>query len=288
MTSEYSHYKGMCFSPFSTSVETLTFVENEFQVLDDDIFNVVYPKSGTSWMIEILSLIISGGNPHWSRTVPNWERVPWMEILNMPEKLQTVSERPRLISSHLPFHLFPKSFSSSKAKVIYTVRHPKDVLTSYYHFSTMTVYCKKPESFEQLLQDFLTGDVIYGSWFDHIRGWTSMKDQSRFLLVTYEDLLKDLRGSVVRICKFLGRELDEAAIDSVVENATFKIMKDNKMANFSLMPDELMDQKKSPFMRKGISGDWKNHFTVEQSERFDRVYWQKMKGLDVKFSWDEE
>ncbi|XP_030053663.1 3-beta-hydroxysteroid sulfotransferase isoform X2 [Microcaecilia unicolor] len=288
MTAKYGNHKGMCFSLLSTSSEILTFIENEFQVLDDDVFNVTYPKSGTSWMIEILSLIRSDGDPHWSRTVPNWDRMPWLEVKETQEKLKTGLQSPRFFTSHLPFYLFPKSFSRSQAKVIYTIRHPKDELVSLYHFSQMNMYLEVPESFEQELQDFLKGDLIYGSWFNHVLGWTGEKDRANLLIMTYEELLKDLRGCVVRICNFLGKELDEAAIDKVVENATFKNMKDNKMANYSLMPEEVIDQKKSPFLRKGISGDWKNHFTVEQSERFNKVYREKMKDLTVKISWHED
>ena len=64
-------------------------------------------------------------------------------------------------------------------------------------------------------------------------------------------LFQDLRGSIVRICQFLGKDLDDAAIDSVVANASFGAMKSNKMSNFSLSPRFLMNQKKSPFLRKG-------------------------------------
>ncbi|XP_030053673.1 sulfotransferase family cytosolic 2B member 1 [Microcaecilia unicolor] len=285
---EYGCYKKMYFSPLITSVELLTSLENEFQITDYDLINVTYPKSGTSWMIEILTLILSGGDTHLSRTVPNWKRMPWVETFEGYWKVQkNECDNPRTFSSHLPIHLFPKSFFKSKAKVIYTVRHPKDVLVSFYYFSRMAIYFKDPESFEQFLQDFFKGELLYGSWFDHVLGWTAMKDQVDLFIMTYEELIKDLRGSVVRICDFLGRKLDEAAINSVVENTTFKSMKDNSMANYSLSLKGTLDQKKSPFMRKGISGDWKNHFTVEQSERFDLVFKEKMKDLCVKFSWED-
>ncbi|KAJ1131272.1 hypothetical protein NDU88_009610 [Pleurodeles waltl] len=96
----------------------------------------------------------------------------------------------------------------------------------------------------------------------------------------------DLRGSVQKISTFVGKELDEKAIDAIVENASFKSMKENKMANFTLVPADLIDQKDGSFIRKGISGDWRNHFTDQQKEHFDKVYKEKMKDLSVKLIWD--
>ncbi len=41
-------------------------------------------------------------------------------------------------------------------------------------------------------------------------------------------------------------------------------------------------------IRKGISGDWRNHFTKEQSDRFDDVYAKEMTGTPAEHWWKEE
>ncbi|XP_029440623.1 sulfotransferase family cytosolic 2B member 1-like [Rhinatrema bivittatum] len=278
-------YQGCLFPSVKYDTASLDYAWKEFEVRDTDVFNITYPKSGTTWMQEILTLIHSNGDPALSHSVPSWERVPWIEHTSGRGYLEH-RPSPRLISSHLPAQLFPKSFFTSKAKAIYTVRNPRDILVSLHFFSGMTGFLDKDEDLDQLLSKFLRGKVIYGSWFDHIKGWLEVKDHLNLLLLSYEELLQDLRGSVVRICDFLGRQLDEAAIDSVVENATFKTMKDNKMANYSLVPKEFMDVQKSAFLRKGISGDWKNHFTPSMRESFEAAYKEAMKDIKVKFMWD--
>ncbi|XP_053546628.1 sulfotransferase 2B1 [Bombina bombina] len=286
MTAEYFTYKGVNFSPISYSEEVLNFAENEFQVLDDDVYIVTYPKSGTNWMIEILSLIKKQGDPSWCNSVIIWLRSPWIETKEGQSQIKDVL-RPRVLTSHLPCHIFTKSFFSSKAKIIYIMRNPKDIFVSLFYFAKMLCLYKDPESFQKYLEDFLEGNVLYSSWFDHVKGWMQLKDDSRFFFITYEELQQDLRGSVLRICKFIGKELNDAAIDSVVENSSFKVMKENKMSNYSLTPLEYLDHRKGSFMRKGIVGDWKNHLTVAQNEYFDKVYQEKMKDLNIKFFWEE-
>uniref|UniRef100_A0A670IM69 Sulfotransferase n=1 Tax=Podarcis muralis TaxID=64176 RepID=A0A670IM69_PODMU len=280
----YFKYKGIPFSSEFFSEEKLSYVENDFQLLDDDIVNAAYPKSGTHWMAEVLSLIQSQGDPSWVQNVPLGERAPWIEL---DEDLKiALKNPPRLLTTHLPFQLFPKSFLHSKAKVIYTMRNPKDVMISYYHFSKGLKIVEDPGTLEEYMEEFLSGSVSYGSWFEHVKSWMEMKDRSNFFIITYEELQQDLRGSVKRICHFIGKELKSQQINSVVENASFHKMKDNNMSNFTQFPDTYFDHTKGKLMRKGISGDWKNHLTVAQNEHFDRVYRENMQGLRMTFPWD--
>ncbi|XP_062996443.1 sulfotransferase 2B1-like isoform X2 [Elgaria multicarinata webbii] len=281
----YFAHKGILFPNIGYDVETVKFVENEFQLLDDDVLNVTYPKSGTNWMQEILGLIWHNGDPSWVRSSFAWDRSLWIETTD-GMKIALASPPPRLMASHLPFQLFPKSFLQTKAKVIYTLRNPRDVLVSLYYYSKFFKGNKDPGTVEEYLEEFLSGNVTYGSWFDHVKSWLELKGRPNVFFNSYEQMQQDLRGSVEKICRFLGKELNSQQIDSVVENASFQKMKDNLKSNFTTMSDDAFDHKKGKLLRKGIVGDWKNHLTVAQSERFDRVYQEKMRGVSGTFPWD--
>ncbi|KAM3923554.1 sulfotransferase 2B1-like [Leptodactylus fuscus] len=286
MDTDYFQHKGIYFASLLYSQERLQYLENKFHVRDDDVYIVSYPKSGTTWMIEILSLIHRNGDFTWCREVPNYIRIPWLDVSGIGEKLVDRCQSQRFLASHLPVQCFPKSLCSSKAKIIYIARSPKDVLVSLYHYAYMSHVVKNPNSFDEFMEDFLQGRVPFGSWFDYIKGWLQMRDNKNFLFVTYEDLSQDRRGTIKKICKFLDKELEEQAIDIVVEHSSFSSMKNNNMSNNSLVPDYIMDIQNNHFMRKGIIGDWKNHFTQKQKEYMDKIYQEKMKDLDFKFSWD--
>ncbi|XP_063797701.1 sulfotransferase 2B1-like [Pseudophryne corroboree] len=287
MDTDYFQHRGINFASIIYSQERLEYLENEYRVYDDDVYLVTYPKSGTTWMMEILSLIRSNGDSTWCYKVPNYMRIPWLDVSGVGVQLVDQCESPRYLSSHLQIQLFPKSFFSSKAKVIYTARNPKDVLVSMYHYAHMSHVIKKPHGFDEFMEDFLQGRVPFGSWFDHIKGWMQMIDKENFLFVTYEDLKQDHRGTVKKICTFLGKEVDEQTINLVVEHSSFSSMKNNNMSNNSLVPDYIIDPKNNNFMRKGIVGDWQIHLTQKQREYIDIIYQEKMKDLDVKFRWDE-
>ncbi|XP_048373662.1 sulfotransferase 2A1 [Sphaerodactylus townsendi] len=286
MTVQYIQYKGIKFPPGYNSVHSLCFAENKFEVRDDDIFNVTYPKSGTVWMTEILSLILSGGEPTWNQSVLNSLRAPWFSTQLGLETAHNCPS-PRLLTCHLPIQIFPKAFFTSKAMLVYTSRDPRDVVVSYYYFTKMCRTYEDPKSFGDFLESFLSGDVPHGSWFDHIKGWMELKGRSNIFFISYEELKQNLRGSVEQLCRFLGKELDDEAVTSVVENASFEAMRRNKMCNSTMLPKELMDQEKGTFLRKGVCGDWKNNFTVAQSEYFKRVYKEKMEGLKGIFPWEQ-
>ncbi|KAG8567550.1 hypothetical protein GDO81_013675 [Engystomops pustulosus] len=52
----------------------------------------------------------------------------------------------------------------------------------------MSVFYKDPESIDDCLKDYLFGNIPYGSWFNHVKGWMKMMGKDNFMFHTYEDL----------------------------------------------------------------------------------------------------
>ncbi|KAM7058823.1 sulfotransferase 2A1-like [Molossus nigricans] len=285
MSDGYVWFEGIPFPVVDYIPEHLIAIQENFMFKDDDVLTLSFPKSGTNWLIEILCLIHSKGDPTWIQSVPIWDRSPWIENITGYNALKD-KEGPRLMTSHLPIQIFPKSIFKSKTKMIYLIRNPRDILVSGYFFWSSTNVVKKPESLEQYFEWFLQGNVAFGSWFDHVRGWMSMKGKENFLVVSYEELQQDTRSTVQKICRFLGKTLQPEELSSLLENSSFQVMKENKMSNYTLLRGSLLDENGS-LMRKGISGDWKNYFTAAQAEVFDKTFQEKMAGLPRElFPWE--
>uniref|UniRef100_A0A8C6XMR0 Sulfotransferase n=1 Tax=Naja naja TaxID=35670 RepID=A0A8C6XMR0_NAJNA len=263
---------------------SLHFASN-FEFQDTDVLLVTYPKSGTTWMQEILSLIHSNGNLEPIKTLPNWARAPWLEHSYFQEQLQHI-RCPRLLTTHLPQPVLAPALKKAKPKVIYVVRNPKDVVVSYYHFQRMAKFFPEPASFEGFLHDFMAGTVHYGSWFEHVKGWLSCQEELGLFCVTYEELHQDLRYCVEQLSAFLGHPVQPEQSDCILEHCSFAVMRENLMVNGRLVPPEIMDFQKSQFMRKGIVGDWRNHFSPKQSALFNERYQQEMGGHPWPFQWD--
>ncbi|XP_028639297.1 bile salt sulfotransferase 1-like, partial [Grammomys surdaster] len=157
MMSDYCWFEGIPFLAIGFEKEMLEDIRNKFVLKEDDLMILTYPKSGTNWLAETVCLIQTKGDPKWVQTVPIWERTPWLESdLGYPKLI--TKEGPRLMNSHLPIHLCPKSLFSSKAKAIYLIRNPRDVLVSGYFFWSTTNLVKIPESLETYFEWFLKGN----------------------------------------------------------------------------------------------------------------------------------
>ncbi|KAM4697358.1 sulfotransferase 1A1-like [Rhinophrynus dorsalis] len=273
--------------PFAENWENV----QKFQAREDDLLICTYPKSGTTWMSEIVDLIYSGLDTEKTERGAIFQRVPFLEyaVPDMPSGTEILDKResPRVIKSHLHVELLPNSFWEKNVKVIYIARNAKDVAVSYYHFYRMAIVHPDPGTFEEFLNTFMEGKVAFGSWSAHVKGWWNMRKQRDILYLFYEEMLEDPKREIRKVLEFMGKELPEELVEKIHQHTSFQAMKSNHLANYSTIPSSVMDHSISPFMRKGVCGDWKNHFTVSQNERFDDYYQREMSDTDLTFRfWD--
>nr|XP_020835166.1 sulfotransferase 1C1 [Phascolarctos cinereus] len=259
-----------------------------FQAKPDDLLIATYAKAGTTWTLEIVDMIQNDGDIKKCQRANTFDRHPFLEWtlpppLNSGLDLAIKMPSPRTLKTHLPVQMLPPFFWEQNSKIIYIARNAKDCLVSYYHFSRMHKMLPDPGTLEEYIEKFMNGRVLWGSWYDHVKGWWDAKEKHPILYLFYEDMKENPKQEIQKMLKFLEKDLSEEILNKIIYHTSFDIMKQNPMANHTTQPSSIMDHSISPFMRKGIPGDWKNHFTVAQNEKFDEDYKKKMAGTTLTF-----
>ena len=217
------------------------------------------------------------------------EAIPWLEAewpVVIPIKAYDEMPSPRFFKTHSPYHMMAGGLPhASPGKHVYVARNPKDVAVSYYYHMRMFYMLEFSGTWDEFYQLYKSGEVIIGSWFDHVLEWWKHRDAENILFLKYEDMKKDHRGAVKKIAEFMGYHPKEEVIDTIVEKSTFQSMKENPTANPNMAewPMPTFKPGEQPFLRKGVVGDWKNHFTPEQNAEFDAIYAKNMKGSGLEF-----
>ncbi len=160
------------------------------------------------------------------------------------------------------------------------MRNLKDNLVSYYHFyGLIPVYRQAvAEGFHQFFAMYEKDELVHGDWFDFNMSWWEHRDDPNVLIVTYEEMKKDIRGVIDRVCKLINKSLKPEVIDAIVDHTSFAKMKKNPMTNFEMFLG--MGTSEDAFMRKGTVGDWKSNFSQAQSDHCNKQLAEKLSGMD--------
>jgi Sulfotransferase domain len=107
-------------------------------------------------------------------------------------------QRPRHIKSHLTKSLLPDQLWTTKPKIVYVARNPKDVVISFFHhYRNIVGYRGTKEDF---IEAFLNDSIIYSPFFEHILDFWKVRHENYVLFLTYEDM------KAVRTIKFFSKE----------------------------------------------------------------------------------
>ncbi|CAN8029627.1 unnamed protein product [Ixodes persulcatus] len=276
---------------------------------DGDIVMVSHLKCGNNWLEQIMQLILYRGQPAEDMTEYH-KRTPYIEMIGT-DAVNNMRP-PRFFKTHFSYDRQP---INPKAKYVYLTRNPLDVCVSFYHYTrTIPAYGFKDGTFDDFFELFVTGKNDRGDFFDHVMSWYSRKDCTNVFFVTYEELKRTFRETVLRLARFLGEEYakplesDEELFHKVVEQSS--LSSTSQLLNFTEKTVEqlvkngdgnLLESLKrfvcddsgelksvNPLVRKGIVGDWKTLFKKEHLDRMRRRIREKKMALVLKALWGAE
>jgi len=245
---------------------------SDLEVEKDDIFVASFPKSGTTWLQQVVYLLHNQEDKEGE--IMEW-KFPYLEFIypGLKEIRKRKGER-RFLKTHLPYSFLPKEAAdgSKKCKILYIYRNPKDVLVSYYFFARMLSFISYTGTMSDFAWQMMRDKVPYGPYFKHIDEYieAAKKHPDNVLILKYEDMKADPQKVISQIAKFLQVDVSSEKLTKITHETSFGAMKANPNTNYKHWDDfGLRNPNESEFMRKGQVGDYKNHFDQDLNEITD-------------------
>ena len=82
---------------------------------------------------------------------------------------------------------------------------------------------------------------------------------------------------------FLDKRVTEEKLDQLTDHLRIDNFSKNEAVNKNDLKAKGVFKEEGNFIRKGKTGDWKNHFSPELNERIDRWIQANLAGTDLKF-----
>jgi aryl sulfotransferase len=262
----------------------------QYQPRADDIIICTPPKSGTTWMQEIVRQLVfcDVQNAPERDAHGLWQVSPWLEQRLAPldgviRQLEAQQHR-RFIKAHLPLDGLPYF---AQVKYIIVGRDARDVAMSLWnHYSEFT-----DEQIERVNNTpGRVGDPIspiedihafWRAWITrgrfawesegyptqgtlhHIQTWWNYRHLPNLLFVHYSDLKADLAGEIRRIADFLAIPLTDAMLPPITQAVSLDAMREREERTNLRMKETWKNGAKT-FFFKGTNGRWKEVLSAEE------------------------
>jgi len=261
-----------------------------------DIIVTTSYKSGTTWAQQIVQGLLSGDEdpgPDVRATSP-WPDARFMGISreDLANWAEGLTGR-RYFKSHLPLDGLPYY---PEAKYLIVARDARDVFMSFFnHYSNYTetafMALNAPDAVGDPLPPCpedpraLWNDWMTRGWFDwesegypfwsnlhHTQTYWDFKHLPNFLMLHYNDMLRDLEGAVRQIAEFAEIDVTAAHIDRVVEKTTFANARKRAVEGDTEGAQRVFFKGGAEsFFFKGSNGRWRDVLTEADLELYEQA-----------------
>jgi len=163
--------------------------------------------------------------------------------------------------------------------VIYIVRDPRNIVTSYSKFSNLS-HSDTINFMIKGMGDHLTWT---DNWSENFKSWKFFSPLNKYLLIKYEDLIQKREETFLNILKFiykLGNSsflLDKKKFENVIKTTSFENMQ--KLETSFGFAEANLDKKtgkKIPFFYLGPKNNWKNILDNSSIKKIEKEFEKEM------------
>lgn len=222
-------------------------IQQKIEWRDGDVVISVPIKSGTTWTMNIVHQVLTGGNASF-RDI--YEEVPWIEFLGYPgqphqEVVDRVAAMPegarRAFKTHSPPPAVPFQDAGSGKNIKYVVvfRNPEEAVASFRPFldkhsddwfalwdMPREALCRP--DLASFYFDVMDAHGMQGALFGFLAAWWPLRNEPNVLFMHFSDMKRDHEGSIRKIAAFLGEEPNEDQWERILRHASFGWMKENE------------------------------------------------------------
>lgn len=249
-------------------------LQQQVEWRDGDIVVSVPGKSGTTWTMNIVHQLRSGGDADF-RDV--YIEVPWLEFVEGPndtreKRIQRFNSMPTNRRRAFKTHAAPPTLpyiepapGARDVKYVVVVRNPEEALVSLKpfiegHSQQFFDYWKMPkqdmvrETFPQFYREVLSNMPIGEMFFGFLANWWPLRHNPNVRLFHFSDLKKEPERVISAIADFLGYAPTKEQWPKILECCSFNWMKkhEDKFELRHLLDFPILDS--GSMVRKGAVG----------------------------------
>ena len=173
--------------------------------------------------------------------------------------------------------------------VIYIVRDPRNVVTSYAHHYNLNIN----EATDALLDksSFLVKTeknckAFMGSWDFNYNSWKKFELKKKYLLIKYEDIVNKKKNTLLKIFRFLESlgaskfKIDMVKLNKAIKSTEFDKMKDlEKKEVFYEGVLDIKTGKRKVFFNLGPKNDWRRILDQKNKDKIEKFFKNEMTEL---------
>ena len=269
-----------------------------------------YPKSGNTLLRSILSSYFYSNDgiftfenlekisqfPQTSHLIPigvdvDKEKEVFKNFINAQNFINKDNHKVKFFKTHSSLcKMYDSNFTDLKNTLgaIYIVRDPRNVVTSLAHHYNLSidqatdVMIDKNRLMEKTPKNCR---VFLGSWNFNYNSWKNLKDQNKFLLIKYEDLINKKKTVLLKIFKYLDllglkSNLDMTKLNKAIKTTEFKNMK--KKEENDTFYEAVIDSKYGKiknFFNLGPKNNWRELLDQKNKDKIENNFEKEMMEL---------